>query len=65
MKVTLMPIVIGGLGTVTKELVQGLEALEIRTARILTRVQNYIIYGKDFRFVPSDPVCFDKLSRYD
>ena len=30
MKVTVIPIVIGALGTVTKELVQGLESLEIR-----------------------------------
>ena len=51
MKVTVIPIVIGALGTVTKGLVQGLEDLEIRgrveiiqttallrTARILRRV---------------------------
>ena len=51
MKVTIIPIVIGTLGTVTKELVQGLEDLEItglvetiqstaflRSARILRRV---------------------------
>ena len=25
----------------------------------------YITYDMDFRFVPSDPECFDKLSRYD
>ena len=25
----------------------------------------YITYDMDFRFVPSDPVCFDKLSRCD
>ena len=25
----------------------------------------YITYHMDFRFVPSDPVCFDKLSRCD
>ena len=25
----------------------------------------YITYAMDFRFVPSDPVCFDKLSRCD
>ena len=25
----------------------------------------YIIYDMDFRFVPSDPGCFDKLSRCD
>ena len=25
----------------------------------------YIIYDMDFRFVPSDPVCFDKLSHCD
>ena len=25
----------------------------------------YITYDMDFWFVPSDPVCFDKLSRYD
>ena len=25
----------------------------------------YITYDMDFRFVPSDPVCFDKLSRGD
>ena len=30
MKVTMIPIVIGAFGTVTKELVQGLEDLEIR-----------------------------------
>ena len=30
MKVTFIPVVIGALGTVTKELVQGLEDLEIR-----------------------------------
>ena len=30
MKVTVIPIVIGALGTVTKELVQGLEDFEIR-----------------------------------
>ena len=30
MKVTIIPIVIDALGTVTKELVQGLEDLEIR-----------------------------------
>ena len=23
----------------------------------------YITYAIDFRFIPSDPVCFDKLSR--
>ena len=52
MKVTVIPIVIGALGTVTKGLVQGLEDLEIRgrvetmqtttllrSARILKRVQ--------------------------
>ena len=51
MKVTIIPIVIGALDTVTKELVQGLEDLEItgrvetiktttllRTGRILRRV---------------------------
>ena len=51
MKVTVIPIVIGALGTVTEELVQGLEDLEIRgrvetiqttallrSARILRRV---------------------------
>ena len=51
-KVTVIPIVIGGLGTVTKELVQGLNDLEItglvetiqtttllRWARILRRVR--------------------------
>ena len=51
MKVTIVPIVIGALGTVTKRLLKGLEDLEIggqvetiqttallRTARILTRV---------------------------
>ena len=30
MKVTIIPIVIGALGTVTKELIKGLEDLEIR-----------------------------------
>ena len=25
----------------------------------------YITYDMDFRFIPSDPVCFDKLSRCD
>ena len=25
----------------------------------------YITYNMDFQFVPSDPVCFDKLSRCD
>ena len=25
----------------------------------------YITYAMNFRFVPSDPVCFDKLSRCD
>ena len=25
----------------------------------------YITYDMDFRFVPSDPVCFDKLSGCD
>ena len=51
MKVTIMPIVIGAFGTVTKELLKGLEDLEVggwvetvqttaqlRTARILRRV---------------------------
>ena len=27
------------------------------------RVYSYITYDMNFRFVPSDPVCFDKLSR--
>ena len=52
MKVTVVPIVIGALGTVTKELVKGLEDIEIRgrmdtiqatallrSARLLRRVQ--------------------------
>ena len=52
MKVTIMPIVIGTFGTVTKGLLKGLEDLEVRgrvetiqttaslrTARILRRVQ--------------------------
>ena len=34
MKVTVIPIVIDALDTIPKELVQGLEDLEIRTARI-------------------------------
>ena len=51
MKVTIVPIVIGAFGTVTKELLKGLEDLEVggrvetiqatpllRTARILSRV---------------------------
>ena len=51
MKLTIVPIVIGALGTVTKELLKGLEDLEVgggvetiqttallRTARILRRV---------------------------
>ena len=51
MKVTIVPIVIGALGTITKELLKGLEDLEVggrvetiqmtallRTARILRRV---------------------------
>ena len=51
MKVTILPIVIGALGTITKGLLKGLEAFEIggrveifqmttllRTARILRRV---------------------------
>ena len=25
----------------------------------------YITYDMDFRFVPSDPMCFDKLSHCD
>ena len=53
MKVTVIPIVIGALGTITKILVQGLEDLEIRgrvettqstallrSTRILTKVQD-------------------------
>ena len=52
MKVTIIPIVIGAFGTVTKGLLKGLEVLEVggrvetiqtttlvRTARILRRVQ--------------------------
>ena len=47
MKVTIVPIVIGALGTITKGLLKGLEDLEVggrvetallRTARILRRV---------------------------
>ena len=51
MKVTIVPIVIGALGTITKDLLKGLEDLEVdgwvetiqttalpRTARILRRV---------------------------
>ena len=25
----------------------------------------YITYDMDFQFIPSDPMCFDKLSRCD
>ena len=51
MKVTIIPIVVGAFGTVTKELLKGLEDLEVggrvetiqtillRTARILKRVR--------------------------
>ena len=29
------------------------------------KINCYITYAMDFRFVPSDPVCLDKLSRCD
>ena len=41
------------------------------SARVIVFVRStrlsvcYIKYAMDFRFVPSDPVCFDKLSRCD
>ena len=51
MKVTVIPIVIGALGTVTKGLVKGLEYLEIRE-----RVENYVIVeiGQNTEKSPGD-----------
>ena len=40
MKVTVLPVVIGALGTVTKRLVKGLEDLKI-TRRVVSKLQHY------------------------
>ena len=36
-----------------------------RLFKIFLKVCSYITYDMDFRFVPSDPVCFGKLSQFD
>ena len=54
MKVTVIPIIIGALGTVTKRLIQGLEDLEIR-GRVKTTQNNSIVeIGQNTEESPKD-----------
>ena len=41
----------------------GLESYLGHSLLMVGRSYCYITYDMDFRFVPSDPVCFDKLTR--
>ncbi len=45
MKVTFIPIIIGGLGTVTKGLIKGLEDLEIKGREETIQIIAYSIIG--------------------
>ena len=52
MKLTVMPIVTGVLGTVTKGLVQGLEDLEIK--RHMKTIQTTVLLGSAQILIPGD-----------